>query len=98
MIKEFDICGNTYSVMADLHENKVVVKFTVYEHTLYEEAPDPLFLGSIKWDGCSNWDFSKQNCALHFCGRNKAVEFGVFLGKLYEWAAELMPDKEVLHD
>ena len=61
-----------------------------------DDDTDYLFSGCVKWDGCSNWDFQSFNnrvgCThpLHFCSKEDAVEFGVFLGKLYDWTAELI--------
>lgn len=28
---------------------------------------DPTLRGSVKWDGCSNWDFQPDNVLVHFC-------------------------------
>lgn len=41
--------------------------------------------GSIKWDGCSNWDFPDvKNCLLHFCGKWHAESLGRLMAKCYE--------------
>lgn len=45
--------------------------------------------GRIKWDGCADLKFADET--LHFCGRSNAVNVGVLLGRLYDLAAELMP-------
>lgn len=50
--------------------------------------------GSIKWDGCSNLNFDEQDrVMLHFCSKTSATNIGVLLGRLYELAAELMPEQ-----
>jgi hypothetical protein len=59
--------------------------------------PGPLFMCYIKWDGCSNWDFStKENSSypIHFCSSLEAFHFGKMIGDLYEWAAELSPENK----
>lgn len=66
------------------------VEFTVYEGNNYDASLDPLFAGSVKWDGCSNWEIGE----LHFCTQKQAKEFGILLGMLYDWAAELMPENK----
>jgi hypothetical protein len=89
-VKEFALTDKVWSVSADVHEFHV--QFHVYE----EDDVDFLFSGYVKWDSCSNWDFENDKGTthpLHFCDRKKAVEFGEFLGKLYDWAQELMGDK-----
>lgn len=52
----------------------------------FDEAEKSLS-GSIKWDGCSNWDFHTEACAAHFCGRKDAVGIGRLMGHLYDLAA-----------
>jgi hypothetical protein len=68
------------------------VNLTVYEGVGEYTEKDPLFIGSIKWDGCSNWHFPYSYYPLHFCTQGEVREFGELLSKLYDWAAELMPD------
>ena len=53
---------------------------------------NPTIDGSIKWDGCSNWDFGTDECMMHFCGVAGAVEFGKLIPKLYEMVADAMPE------
>jgi len=49
--------------------------------------------GSIKWDGCSNMQFDEQeNVMLHFCGKHNIEKLGTLLSRLYELAAEMMPE------
>jgi hypothetical protein len=47
--------------------------------------------GSIKWDGCSNWDWHTDGCLMHFCGRGEAVSIGTLMTKLYDIAADRLP-------
>lgn len=67
-------------------------RFTIAPHNDYE----PDFIGSIKYDGCSNWHFEGDNYQIHFCGETAAKNFGILLNRLYEIAMEFMPtyDKE----
>lgn len=53
--------------------------------------------GSIKWDGCSNWDFNTESCMAHFCGKEDAMMIGKLMGRMYEITAEKLPtyDKSV---
>jgi hypothetical protein len=55
-----------------------------------------LFLeGHIKWDGCSNWYFTKQDyCMLHFCGRSEAIALGKLMDRMYSIANEEIRDFE----
>lgn len=96
-LKEFELCGSTFQVIAEPKDH--CVEFTIYKEYLPPRL-DPLITGYVKWDGCSNWDFPSDGCThpLHFCGKQDSIEFGEFLGKLYDWAAELLPNhaKEML--
>jgi hypothetical protein len=49
--------------------------------------------GSIKWDGCSNWQIGKKDYCVHFCGVQMATSIGRLMERLYEIAAAEMPDK-----
>jgi hypothetical protein len=44
--------------------------------------------GTIKWDGCSNWDFHTSDVLIHFCGRRQATGLGRLLDHLYQIAQE----------
>ncbi len=90
LVRKFQLQGTEYNVAADVHGSSV--EFHVYK----DDEVDHLFSGFVKWDGCSNWDFHSFNervgCThpLHFCSKEDAIEFGIFLGKLYDWTAELI--------
>jgi hypothetical protein len=51
-----------------------------------ETPKTPFWVGSIKWDGCSNWDFRTNECMAHFCGPKHATSIGRLMGKLYDLA------------
>lgn len=86
MGRYFDSFG--YVVTAKVSDNKLSVEFSVHPDNVHQEAK---FIGHVKWDGCSNWHLHGKNYQLHFCSQKDAVEFGVLLSKLYDWAAELLP-------
>lgn len=57
------------------------------------DSADVYLSGSIKWDGCSNWHFDAQDDAmLHFCSRKEAGDIGELLRRLYDLAAEIIPE------
>lgn len=47
--------------------------------------------GSVKWDECSNFNLGNDGY-YHFCSKQEAVNVGVLLGRLYDWAARLIPN------
>lgn len=47
--------------------------------------------GSIKWDGCSNWDFHTDECMAHFCGRKHATSIGRLMDRLYQITKDRLP-------
>lgn len=51
------------------------------------------FSGTVKWDGCSNWNFPRDSC-LHFCTKKSAIDLGVLLGRLYDVAKEELPNAD----
>lgn len=75
------------------------VEFTVTETYNFDEV-ETFVTGSIKWDGCSNWDFNTGDCMKHFCGRCGAMGLGRLMDRLYTIAQENMPevDKTNLYD
>ena len=54
---------------------------------------EPYLHGFVKWDGCSDWHFDAQDeLMLHFCGKRQAMRLGTLMERLYDLAAELMPE------
>lgn len=48
--------------------------------------------GTIKWDGCSNWDFDGSGgCALHFCTRDDLMRISMVMVYCWDWMEELCP-------
>lgn len=87
MYEFFEGSERPYTVFADPQGH--YIRFMVYEG-LGDDVPDEECLtGTIKWDGCSNF---QHGICLHFCGRAMAKEFGELLQKLYDVAAELLPE------
>jgi hypothetical protein len=61
---------------------------TFDEWTADPTAADVFLSGSIKWDGCSNWNFdAQQDCMLHFCGVKQASGIGRLMARMYDIAA-----------
>lgn len=54
---------------------------------------EPALSGSIKWDGCSNWDFHCEDGMIHYCGVKMATSIGRLMERLYDIAAAAMGDK-----
>lgn len=97
-IRYFELGDADVEVRAE--RNECSVEFTISK---LSHSSHPWITGYVKWDGCSNWDFPQAGKnythPLHFYSRQSAIEFGQFLGKLYVWAAELLPEsKDVLSD
>jgi hypothetical protein len=48
--------------------------------------------GSVKWDGCSNWEFDIQkDCMIHPCDRPRLERIGTILARCWDLTAELCP-------
>jgi hypothetical protein len=52
----------------------------------------PFVIGNIKWDGCSDWDFSPypDSCIPHFCSRKSAHVISRIIDVVYDIAAQVM--------
>jgi hypothetical protein len=70
------------------------------EHSNYQAIPlseaRRYMHGSIRFDGCVNFMFDAcaENCMLHECGRGGFRQTADMLEKLYDVAAEQMPQHE----
>jgi len=67
----------------------------LYNRKGYSSLPDPVktlaeaevfAFGSIKWDGCSNWQFDDGGSMLHFCSRDQLLNVGKILAACWDWA------------
>lgn len=64
-------------------------------HTASLDEAEVVVTGYIRWDGCSNFYFGEEGgLMLHFCGVKQAIQVGTLLERLYEMAAELIPEHE----
>ncbi len=90
-IKDFEDID--YVALAEVKE--YYIDFIVYKGDQYYQDEDYLFKGTVKKDGCSNWDFTNP-IQMHFCTQQEAKNLGIILERLYNWAAELMPDHSIL--
>lgn len=56
------------------------------------EEADVYLHGTIKWDGCSDWQFDEQEKGcLHGCTRKDIQRFGDVMGYCWDWASEVCP-------
>lgn len=44
--------------------------------------------GTIRWDGCSNWDFQADGTMAHFCGLEGVAKFNALMIELYRLASK----------
>ena len=54
------------------------------------EKAEVFLSGNIKWDECSNWSFQGAD---HFCTREQMTSLGELFDRLYDIAADMMPEK-----
>ena len=48
-------------------------------------AAPPLVSGSVKWDGCSNYDFpASEDCMMHGCSRDDLLSLGEMLAAIWD--------------
>lgn len=83
---------NDYIIEYDFYskQNKHVMSFDIKEVFNGDEI-ESVFMGSIKWDGCSNWHTNK-NCTIHFCGLEGVKRFHETLNECYRIAKEHLGD------
>lgn len=48
--------------------------------------------GSVKWDGCSNWQFNTHECMLHACDRKRLEALGDILAKCWDATKDVIPE------
>lgn len=64
-------------------------------HTAWVEfeilAPEVVIRGSLKWDGCINWE-TDPDCMMHNCGMDSIRELTACFERLYAEAATDYPD------
>lgn len=92
-IKEFDHQDHPCTILAELHGH--YVDFYIYEgkDSEWDADMEPWIDGSIKWDGCSNWQVH-GHYPIHFCSKGESKMFSELFQFLYFFAAELMPEHE----
>jgi len=74
---EFTVYGLAYLEPPWLYQGEMGPVMTL------EEAVVAL-TGTVKWDGCSDWDFKTDECLQHFCERDHLIEFGELLARLWD--------------
>lgn len=88
-MKELQFEDIGFRVMVKLEP--ISCSFDIYDYndgTTPIEYDELLFKGFIKWDGCSDWHIPKERCSLHFCGKDKLVNFNILLERLYDFAKD----------
>lgn len=65
----------------------------VYGEQFTELGPDTEVFadGSVKWDGCSNWNVGPKNCMIHGCSKEDLVNIGTVLSRCWDLTKELCP-------
>lgn len=54
---------------------------------------EPFMHGSVKWDGCSNWDIDDlQRGMIHACDREGLIRFGEVMARCWDWTADICPN------
>ncbi len=56
------------------------------------DSMEPAFTGAVKWDGCSNWDFSPDDVMAHFCHPEDMDRLAEAVKACIAKAAELIPN------
>ena len=69
-------------------KRKGVISYQIED---YKEA-QIAFEGTVKWDGCSNWDLQVEDCMFHGCCKEHLVNIGLILGEAWTWTKELIPN------
>lgn len=80
-----------YAIEAELGNGGYYASFKVYTQNCGDW--DVLFEGTVKWDGCSNWNFIHDHYPLHFCGLEDVNRFNLLLQKIYKVAEELIGER-----
>lgn len=83
-----------YEVAGNLTDEN---KTPLYGDSFSENIEDAeVFLrGSVKWDGCSNWDFpGLEDVMMHFCSVQDAKNLGILFERIYGIAEELIPNSD----
>jgi len=53
---------------------------------------EPFIVGSVKWDGCSNWSFNTEACMHHACDKESLGHIGQILMECWEMTSTLCPN------
>jgi len=65
-----------------------VVYFNFNGTAVYEPRnAEPEFTGTVKWDGCSDWNF---RYSYHGCCRENLTAVGEVMARCWDWTSELL--------
>lgn len=91
---------NVYPCGESISEKDSVPIFETMGSNTYKPTEDIkkatiLISGSIKWDGCSNFNHPDElNGLQHFCGLEMHKKYFLVWEKLYNFAAQLIPNAD----
>jgi len=86
VIKELSVDGfYVLATPSDYH-----VDYEVFDSRENTQGDDIILSGSVKWDGCSNWQ-TNEDCMLHACEREELVNIGLLMAECWDLTAELCP-------
>lgn len=67
----------------------------VLRETTNIELADLLVGGTVKWDGCVDYNWNQETCSQHTCnGRDGTRRLGVMFEAIFDLAIEIMPRAE----
>lgn len=78
---------HNYTIKAKQEEYHV--DFEIYNNLDYLDD-EPIATGSVKWDHCSNWDFSPDDVMMHFCEREEIGRFFETIQFCFDKTSELL--------
>lgn len=79
--------GEYTVTIGDLHENGLSCEFAIFSGG--DDTPD--IHGSVKWDGCINWQ-TTEDCMAHFCSPENADELSRAFKEAWVGCANKMGD------
>ena len=94
---DYKVSYTIYEILGNYHDNGALVYTKIGSNsfdpvTKLEEA-EIFAHGEVKWDGCSNWAFDKQDRAmLHGCSRQDLENISKVLTFCWDLTAKLCPN------
>lgn len=76
-------------ILEEKYKHSADIRF--FERNCLDEE-EFIIEGSLKWDGCSNWNFKSQDCWFHCCTREELEKYTHILQLGYDMAKECLGD------